>query len=166
MSTWWPLQELSSWSLISMSCHCNWSDHRVCIDFICLLFKWVAVARTRGWDYSILVIADRWWSTRKPQPTAQIWMSVTLKWYTTHCPLMGCICATYEYNPWNRQQATERTQHTGRTKKWMEWNQYYTTPQQFHCAGGIINIPFYKHRKSDCGDKIILWLSYLHNGIS
>ena len=27
-------------------------------------------------------------------------------------PFMGCICATYEYNPWNRQWATDQT-HVG-----------------------------------------------------
>ena len=74
-----------------------------------------------------LEIVDRW-SARIPPPppstpgTQKIrTVCVTLifhllawKWYTTHRTLMGCICATYKYNPWNIQQTTERTQHTGR----------------------------------------------------
>ena len=41
----------------------------------------------------------------------------TWRWYATHCPHMGCICATYEYNPWNRHQATVRRRHEGRTDR-------------------------------------------------
>ena len=41
----------------------------------------------------------------------------------------------------------------------------------YHQCGPVtitfnINMPSYQYRKSHCGDKMILWPSYLHNGIS
>ena len=49
---------------------------------------------------------------------------------------MGCICATYEYNPWNRQRAKELD--TSREMDWlMKWNHY--TPTTSLCRGIIIH---------------------------
>ena len=45
------------------------------------------------------------------------------KWYTDIVPSwVVYICATYEYNPWNRQWVTEQTQHAGQTDSWTEWH--------------------------------------------
>ena len=63
-------------------------------------------------------------STRiPPTPTAKTLKThatltfdlLTWKWYDyeTHHLLMGCICTTYEYNPWNRQRVTELTRYAG-----------------------------------------------------
>ena len=51
-----------------------------------------------------LEIADRWSTRIPPTLTTKIRMTcmtltfdlLTWKWYVTHHPLMGCICATYE----------------------------------------------------------------------
>ena len=39
-------------------------------------------------------------------------------------------------------------------------------PLKTHWGWFSIKIPSYQYRKSHCGDKAILWLSYLHNEIS
>ena len=70
---------------------------------------------------SKLEFVDRWSTRTPPSPTAKIQTThvtltielLTSKWYTTHHLLMGCICGTYEYNPWNRQQAIKRTRRAG-----------------------------------------------------
>ena len=48
---------------------------------------------------------------------------------------------------------------------WKHWCQIVVSLSE---ARGRFNIkmPSYQYRKSDYGDKTILWLSYLHNGIS
>ena len=45
---------------------------------------------------------------------------IELEMVPAHCPLMGCIYAAYEYNPGNRQLATERTWHAGWINRWMD----------------------------------------------
>ena len=58
-----------------------------------------------GKDGYDLKIADRWSTRITSNLTAKIWMirvNLTWKWNATYRPFMGCICATYEYNPWNR----------------------------------------------------------------
>ena len=85
-----------------------------------------------------LEIADRW-STRISPADLKNWNDLwpwplTWKWYATHCFLMGCICATYQYNPWKRQWATERTRHRGRTDGVKS-----IYPPQLHCVRGIKN---------------------------
>ena len=60
---------------------------------------------------------------------------LTWKWYLTHCYPMGCICITYEYNPWNRQWATEQTEHAGQTDRGRETNfvvQRYKNKENMH----------------------------------
>ena len=73
-----------------------------------------------------LEIVDQW--SNILAPTTKIQMThvtltfdlLTWKWYVTHHPLIGCILATYEYNPGNKQWATKRTQHVGLADRWMD----------------------------------------------
>ena len=47
------------------------------------------------------------------------------------------------------------------------WNEYkWFTGTRAAIQYKKIQMASYQYRKSDCGDKTILWLSYLHNGIS
>ena len=61
--------------------------------------------------------------------------------YATHClKLLDKMCK-YEMDPTRTVGATEQTRDAartdGRTDGRMEWNKY--TPQQLHCAGGIMS---------------------------
>ena len=83
-----------------------------------------------------LEIVD-WWSTRiAPALTIKSWtMHVTFdlstwRCYTTYHLLMGAFCALHEYNPWNRQWATEWTPHAGR------WTDGLWTPHEDRWTDG------------------------------
>ena len=61
--------------------------------------------------HPILKIVDQW-STTIPPPHRKVSDDpcdlylghINLKWFVKPCPLMSCICATYEYNTWNTQR--------------------------------------------------------------
>ena len=115
-----------------------------------------------------------WWSTRiSSARTAKfrttcltlIFNVLTCIWYVTHRSLIGCICATYEHNPWNRQWATERTWHAGGTDKRSETNIYPTAL----LYGGMKNINTENDAAKEEGHKCYYiyiydwrhWISYL-----
>ena len=91
----------------------------------------------------ITVSFPRWWVTSAQIDQAQIipkgfipkMKSGSHICISTHHPLimlMGYICATYEYDRWNRQWATEQTWHTGHMDRQMDGvKPIYPPPPKF-----------------------------------
>ena len=69
---------------------------------------------------------------------------------------MSCICSTYEYNIWNRQQAIERTRHAGWTDRLTDRQSETNIPHQRLRKQTSYNP---KHYFSLVGKVIVTWHS-------
>ena len=65
------------------------------------------------------------------------------------------ICVHFRWSPWFGWSQWLSDMHIVEWSTWLRW------------AGGWFSIKMssYQYRKSHCGDKMVLWLSCLHNGI-
>ena len=124
--------------------HTKWAEQWICQKFGWSMFHWPLTYWPRNdtqhiinlWGVvvshikQICYIAEElqsgqdmqdWWAHSRPKvKMTRVTLTfdlLTLKWYATHHPLMGCICAIYEEIPSNSQEATELTQHAGQTDR-------------------------------------------------
>ena len=75
-----------------------------------------------------------------------------------------CACSVLLYERWSDNLTYEKC-HDNKFNH-IHFQTCLGLIQCKDASTGIPIVPVYQYRNSHCGDKIILWLSYLHNGIS
>ena len=129
----WPLK---TWKFAHVSPHCDWS-----IPTNIWTSRWLkgdasqlrAMPHIPTWNCrSVIYHAPLTCKNSNDPCDLDLWPR-NGTWHMV--PIKCCICAIYEYNPWNRQPATEPIRHAeGTDKRTDGMKSIYPPP---HCAWGI-----------------------------